>query len=52
VNENNISDDELEEELENALKANEKKRDVFRIIRNEKDSLDAKEKRFKKKFKH
>ncbi len=52
MNENEISDDELEEELEKALKANEKKRDVFRIIRNEKESLDVKEKRFKKKYKH
>ncbi len=52
MNENEISDDELEEELEKALKADEKKRDVFRIIRNEKESLDVKEKRFKKKYKH
>ena len=51
MNGKDISDDELEEELENALKANEKKRDVFRIIRNEKESLDVKEKRIKKKIK-
>jgi len=51
VNENNISDDELEEELEKALKADEKKRDVFKIIRDEKESLDTKERRLKKKFK-
>ena len=52
MDEKDISDDELEDELENALKANEKKRDVFRIIRNEKESLDVKEKRLKKKFKY
>jgi hypothetical protein len=52
VNENDISDDELEDELENALKANEKKRNVFKIIRNEKESLNVKERRFKKKFKY
>lgn len=52
MNENDISDDELEDELENALKANEKKRNVFKIIRNEKESLNVKERRFKKKFKY
>ena len=51
MNEKNISEDELEEELEKALKANEAKRDVFRIIRNEKESLELKEKRVKDKFK-
>ena len=39
-----ISDDELEDEIEKALKANEKKKDVFRILRNEKESLEIKEK--------
>jgi len=51
VNGNDIPDDELEEEFEKALKANESKRDVFSIIRKEKDSLDRKEKRIKKKTK-
>ncbi len=51
MNDKDISDDDLEEEIEKALKENEKKRDVFRIIRNEKESLDIKEKRLKSKFK-
>ncbi|MHA2393383.1 MAG: hypothetical protein ACXAEX_15690 [Promethearchaeota archaeon] len=46
-----ISDDELEEELEKAFKANEARKDVFRIIRDEKESLDVKEKRTKIKIK-
>lgn len=46
-----ISDGELEEELDKAFKANESKRDVFSIIRKEKDSLEVKEKRIKDKFK-
>jgi len=52
VNQKDISDDDLDEELEKALKNNETKRDVFRIIRNEKESLDLKEKRIKDKFKY
>jgi hypothetical protein len=51
VTEKTISEDELEEELEKALKADEKKRDVFKIIRYEKESIDTKERRLKKKFK-
>lgn len=43
----NMSDDELEEEMEKAYKASEKKRDVFRIIRKEKEALELKEKRIK-----
>ena len=39
MDEKDVSDDELEEELENTLKVNEKKRDVFRIIRNEKELI-------------
>jgi hypothetical protein len=50
MKDNNISDDDLEEELEKALKENEKKRDVFGIIKKEKESLEAKEKRIKSKF--
>lgn len=52
MNDKDISDDELEEELEKALKKNETKRDVFRIIRDEKESLKLKEKRIKDKFKY
>jgi hypothetical protein len=52
MNEKNISDYEIEEELEKALKANEAKRDVFRIIKNEKESLELKKKRIKDKFKY
>ena len=47
-----ISEDDLEEELDKALKASEKKRDVFSIIRKEKESLEVKEKRLKKEFKY
>ena len=52
MKEEDISDEELEEELEKALKKDEIKRNVFRIIRNEKESLDLKEKRIKSKFRH
>ena len=52
MNKKDLSDDDLEEELEKALKKNETKRDVFRIIRNEKESLDLKEKRIKGKYKN
>lgn len=46
-----ISDEELEEELDKAFKDSESKRDVFSIIRKEKESLDVKEKRIKDKLK-
>lgn len=52
MNEKDISEDELEEELDRALKANETKKDVFTIIRKEKESLDVKEKRIKHKFRY
>ena len=51
MNDEKISEDDLEEELDKVFKANEKKRDVFTIIRKEKESLDVKEKRIKDKFK-
>lgn len=51
MNNKDISDNELEEEIEKALKVNEKKKNVFRILRNDKESLEIKEKRLKKKFK-
>ena len=51
MNENSISDEELEEKLEKALKENEDKKYVFRIIQGEKESLNLKEKRFKKVYK-
>ena len=51
MNDKELPDDELEEELDRALKANETKKDVFSIIRKEKKSLDLKEKRIKDKFK-
>lgn len=53
MNQKDLSDDELEEELDKAFKSNESKRDVFKIIREEKEALDEKEKRLrvKKKFK-
>ena len=52
MNGKNNSDDELEEELDKALKASEKTRDVFSILRKEKESLESKEKRIKDKFKY
>ncbi|MFX0077310.1 MAG: hypothetical protein ACFE96_17855 [Candidatus Hermodarchaeota archaeon] len=51
MNEKEYSDDELEEELEKAFKSGENKPNVFRIIRNENDALDMKEKRMKAKLK-
>ena len=50
MSEKNLSDEELEEELDKAFKATESKKNVFAIIRNEKESLEVKEKRVKKKF--
>lgn len=52
VNHKDLSDDELEEELDKALKASEKKTNVFKIMRDEKESIDNKQKRIKKKFPH
>ena len=49
MNQKDLSDEELEEELDKALKSSESKRDVFKIIRDEKESLELKEKRIKKK---
>ncbi|MFX1427566.1 MAG: hypothetical protein ACFFBE_14010 [Promethearchaeota archaeon] len=46
-----LTDDELDDELEKAFKENLNKKDVFSIIRKEKESLDVKEKRIKEKFK-
>jgi hypothetical protein len=51
MNEKEYSDDELEEEIDKALKISEKKVDVFRIIKNEKDALDRKDSRMKAKLK-
>ena len=50
MSEKDLSDEELEEELDKSFKANESKKNVFNIIRNEKESLEVKEKRVKKKF--
>ncbi len=52
MNEKNISDDELEDEIDKPLKINEKKRYIFSIIRKEKESLELKERRIKDKFKY
>lgn len=49
MSEKDLSDEELEEELDKAFKATESKTNVFNIIRNEKESLEVKEKRVKKK---
>ena len=49
MGEKGISDEELEEEFEKALKKNELRRNVFKILRDEKSAQDLKEKRIKKK---
>lgn len=51
MNEKEYSDEDLEEELDKAFKSSEKKPSVFRIIRNENDALDMKDKRRKAKLK-
>ena len=51
MNKEETSDDELEDDLDRAFKNNENKRDVFSIIRKERESLEVKEKRIKDKFK-
>ena len=51
MNEKEYSDEELEEEIDKALKISEKKPNVFRIIRNENNALDMKDKRMKTKIK-
>jgi hypothetical protein len=51
MNEKEYSDDDLEEELDEAFKISEKKPNVFRIIKNENDALDMKNKRRKAKIK-
>jgi hypothetical protein len=50
VNKEEISEDELDDELEKAFKENLNKKDVFSIIRKEKESLNVQEKRIKEKF--
>ncbi|MFX0010527.1 MAG: hypothetical protein ACFE9R_09445 [Candidatus Hermodarchaeota archaeon] len=50
MNNKEYSDDELEEEIEKALKNNQNKPNVFRIIKNEKNALDRKDKRVKAKI--
>jgi hypothetical protein len=51
VEKEDLSDKELEEELDKAFKASEDKQYVFSIIRKEKESVEVKEKRIKDKFK-
>ena len=46
-----VSDEELEEEFEKAFNKNNLRRNVFRILRDEKSAQDLKEKRIKKKLK-
>ncbi len=47
----NISDEELEKELEKSFKANEVKNDIFKILRGEVASKMLKEERLKRKLK-
>ena len=47
-----MSDDELEEELDKAFKSSEREKNIFSIMRKEKESLEVKEKRVKSKFKY
>ena len=51
MKEKELSDKELEDELDKSFKESESKKGIFKILRNEKESLDMKEKRTKKKFK-
>jgi len=51
VDKEEITDEELEKELDRAFKDSESNRDVFSIIRKEKESVEVKEKRIKDKFK-
>ncbi|MBY8985788.1 MAG: hypothetical protein KGD65_12005 [Candidatus Lokiarchaeota archaeon] len=51
MNQKDLTEEELEEELDKAFKSSDSKRDVFKIIRDEKESLEVREKRVKKKFK-
>jgi len=51
MNEREYSDDDLDEELDKAFKESGKKPNIFRIISNEKDAQDLKEKRTKAKLK-
>lgn len=51
MDDKNISDDELEEELNKAFKFNEKRKEIFTIMRKEKESLEVKEKRLRDEFK-
>jgi len=46
-----VYDEDLEAELEKALKKDELKRDVFKILRDEKSAQVLKEKRIKKRLK-
>jgi len=49
VSEQDLSDEELEEELDKAFKASESKKNVFNLTRNEKESL-SQRKKSKKEF--
>lgn len=51
MNEKEYPEEELEEELDKAFKLNERKPNIFKIIRNEEDALELKEKRMKFKIK-
>lgn len=51
MKEKEISDEDLELELDKAYKVSEKKKSVFTIIRKEKESLDNRGERIKKGFK-
>jgi hypothetical protein len=51
ISEKQYSDEDLEEKLDEAFKKSERKPNVFRIIRNETNAIDMKEKRMKAKFK-
>ncbi len=46
-----MSEDDIEDELDKAFKNNEAKKNIFQIMRDEKESLDNKEERIKRKFK-
>lgn len=51
MNEKQDIDEDLEEELDVAFSASEKKKNVFQIMRDENESVENKEQRTKNKFK-
>ncbi|MCJ7649453.1 MAG: hypothetical protein MUP85_12625 [Candidatus Lokiarchaeota archaeon] len=51
MSEKELSDDELEEQLEKTIQRNENKKNVFEILRSEESSLELRDKKIKLKRK-